>query len=172
MWSQVMDLSQLRDRCRQVLARLTIPSPFDVQVFCDQIATQRGRSIRLFPMAGGPSPCGLWVATESTDYVFYETSTSPLHRDHIVLHELSHMLCDHRPAPALDDELVHQLFPDLNASLVQRVLARSAYSAADEREAELLASLIREHVDRSGPPAEPDSADVPAAVRHAESTFQ
>jgi hypothetical protein len=172
MWSQVMDLSQLRDRCRQLLAGVTIPTPFDIHAFCDHIATQRGRPIRLFPIASGLTPCGLWAATESTDYIFYETSTSPLHRDHIVLHELSHMLCDHRPAPAMDDELAHQLFPDLNASLVQRVLARSVYSANEEREAELLASLIREHVDRSGQPDELDSADVPAAVRHAESTFQ
>jgi hypothetical protein len=172
MWSQAMDLSQLRDRCRQLLADVTMPSPFDIHEFCEQIASKRGRPIRLFPIASGLTPCGLWAATESTDYVFYETSTSPLHRDHIVLHELSHMLCDHRPAPAHDDELVDRLFPDLNASLVQRVLARSAYSAAEEREAELLASLIREHVDRSVHPAELDSADVPAAVRHAESTFQ
>lgn len=167
-----MNLSQLRERCRQLLAGITIPSPFDIHAFCDQIATQRGRSIRLYPMASGPAPCGLWVATESTDYIFYEASTSPLHRDHIVLHELSHLLCDHPPAPAQDNELAQQLFPDLNASLVRHVLARSAYSATEEREAELLASLIRERVDRDGPPADADGTDVPAAVRNAESTFQ
>lgn len=167
-----MNLSHLRDRCRRLLADITIPSPFDIDAFCDQIATQRGRRIRLHPMANEPVPCGLWIATESTDYIFYEASTSPLHRDHIVLHELSHLLCDHRPALAQDEDLAHQLFPDLAAGLVRRVLARSAYSASEEREAELLASLIREHVDRSGPPAEADGDDVPEAVRRAESTFQ
>lgn len=167
-----MDLNQLRDRCRRLLDGVTIPLPFDIHAFCDQIAAKRRRPIRSYPMDSGPSPCGLWVATESTDYIFYEASTSPLHRDHIILHELSHLLCDHPPAHALDAELAHQLFPDLNASLVQRVLARSAYSASEEREAELLASLIWERVDRSVRPAETDDTDVPAAVRNVESMFQ
>lgn len=167
-----MNLSQLRDRCRQLLAGITVPSPFDIHAFCEQIASQRGRPIRLHAMANELAPCGLWIATESVDHIFYEASTSPLHRDHIVLHELSHLLCDHRPALAQDEELSRQLFPDLNAGLVRRVLARSAYSAGEEREAELLASLIREQVDRSGPPAEADGDDVPQAVRRAESTFQ
>lgn len=165
-----MDLRQLRARCRQLLERVEIPSPFDIGAFCEHIARQRGRRIHLHPIQSGSAPCGLWVAMPSADYVFYETSTSILHRDHIILHELSHMLCEHTPAPVGDDELVHLLLPHLDAGMVRRVLARTSYSDDDEREAELLASLIRERVCRDGQPHS-GCGDVPAVVRRVESTF-
>ncbi|WP_162562076.1 ImmA/IrrE family metallo-endopeptidase [Salinispora vitiensis] len=39
--------------------------------------------------------CGLWVTTATKDYIAFERQTSPAHQDHIVLHELGHILCGH-----------------------------------------------------------------------------
>jgi hypothetical protein len=81
------------------------------------------------------------------DYVFYEHETSQLHREHIILHELGHLLCEHQPTEVIDAEVVAQLFPHLNPAVVHRVLGRTTYTAVEEQEAEMLASLVRERVE-------------------------
>lgn len=146
-----MDLRTLRKRCEARLRQLDLPLPFDVQSFCERMAVHRGRPILLYPARSDAGPFGLWVAGPSLDVVFYEEETSPLHQDHIILHELCHLLCDHQPVPLSDTELARLLCPDLDPSTVQRVLHRASYSTDEEREAELLASLIVRQT-AGGPP--------------------
>lgn len=134
----------LRRRCAARLREIDIPVPFDIGVFCERIAANRGRPIKLLPMAGLTGVCGLWVATDTADLIFYEQDTTPPHREHIVLHELSHVLCDHYPASLSLAEQAKLLLPNLDPALVQRVLGRAGYSSEEEREAEMLASLIRQ----------------------------
>jgi len=133
----------LRRRCAGRLRGLEIPVPFDLDVLTERIAARRGRPIKLVPMAGLTGVCGLWVATESVDLIFYELETTPPHREHIVLHELAHVLCDHYPVSFSLAEQAKPLLPNLNPTLVERVLGRGGYSTDEEREAEMLATLIR-----------------------------
>ena len=70
-----------------------------------------------------------------------------MHREHIILHELGHLLCEHQPTEVIDQEVVAQLFPHLNPAVVQRVLGRTTYTAIEEQEAEMLASLVRGRVE-------------------------
>lgn len=137
-----MDLKQLRRRCAARLRELDLPTPFDVRSFCDAVGDRRGRPIRLCPVTSQAGPCGLWAAGSGVDYIFYERSTSLLHQEHIILHEVSHLLCGHRPALVSDEERCRLLFPDLDNAMVQQILARTAYPDEEEQEAELLASLI------------------------------
>jgi hypothetical protein len=116
-----------------------MPVPFDASELCAAVAARRGRPIRLVPMDGLTGVCGLWVATATTDLIFYERVTTPPHQEHIILHELSHVLCDHQRAPDMAG-----LLPDLDPEMVHRVLGRAGYTSEEEREAELLASLIRQ----------------------------
>ncbi|MBA4864052.1 hypothetical protein H1V43_22375 [Streptomyces sp. PSKA54] len=74
---------------------------------------------------------------ENTDHIFVEDATSPLHRDHIVLHEISHMLLGHTPRQTLTPAFRH-----LDAELVRGVLGRTSYETEEERSAETLAGLI------------------------------
>jgi hypothetical protein len=83
------------------------------------------------------------VATAATDLICYERVTTPPHQEHIILHELGHLLCDHRASAALAAQ-VERLLPSLDPEMVRRVLGRAGYSCAEEREAELLATLIRQ----------------------------
>lgn len=131
----------LRRRCEARLREFRVPDPFDLDEFCAEIADRRGRPLILRPVPGlsADAPCGLWVGTERADHVFYDPGTSPLHAEHIVLHELSHILCGHSGA----DAAIGRLFPDLDPGSVRRVLGRVAYTDGQEREAEMLASLIR-----------------------------
>lgn len=139
-----MDLKDVRRRCEQRLRSLDPPTPFDVQTFSQRLAAQRGRPIILRPIASHAGPWGLWAATQSADIIFYEEHTSRLHQEHIILHELSHLLCGHTPLPVTEPSGLDALFPDLSAETIQSVLRRAAYSEADECEAEVLASLILE----------------------------
>ncbi len=140
----------LRTRCEARLRALDLPVPVSAHAFCDLLAARRGRPIRLQPITSRSGPCGLWVATATTDYIFYEQETSRMHQEHIILHEACHILCTHHSTPIAEAELPRLLFPDLCPETVRRVLQRASYSTRDEREAELLASLILERVTRTG----------------------
>lgn len=131
---------RLHRRCLARLRDLPLPAPFDVHELCERVAARRGRPIRLLPVAGLTGVCGLWIATDTSDLICYERDTTRPHQDHIILHELSHVLCDHYPVSLSGTAL----FPDLDPGMVRAVLGRAGYSSDEEREAETLASLIRQ----------------------------
>jgi hypothetical protein len=153
-----------RPRARGLADQLALPSPFDAHALCRDIAAQRSRPIVLAPMPlAAVGPCGLWLATDAADYICYERNTSPFHQDHIVLHEVGHILCGHDGAERLDVTL-GGLFPDLAADTLRIMLARQhrGYLPAHETEAELFAYAILERAGRSRPEhartgADPDS---------------
>ncbi|WP_245378993.1 hypothetical protein [Kibdelosporangium banguiense] len=148
-----MDFKAVRRRCAKVARDLPLPRPFDVRVLCRRVAGQRGRPITLMPMYGGDSGVlGLWVAAESADMIFYEQNTTVPHQEHIILHELSHLLCDHYPAQLSTAEHMRMLMPDLDPQMVQRILGRTTYLAVEEQEAELLATLIQQRAQREAAP--------------------
>jgi hypothetical protein len=131
---------RLRRRCLARLRDLPLPEPFDVHALCQEVAERRGRPIRLVPTAGITGVCGLWIATDTMDLICYEIDTTRPHQEHIILHELSHVLCEHYPV-----ELpTRTLLPNLDPAMVRAVLGRAGYSTDEEREAETLASLIRQ----------------------------
>lgn len=130
----------MRQRCEALVRELRIPDPFTVSEFCDSLGESRGRRIHLVPHnldAEGPS--GLWVGTSSVDYIFYQKDTSPLHRVHIILHEVGHILCDHDAQPSAG---LTNLVGGADDKLVRRLLARAHGSSGEEREAEFIAYLI------------------------------
>jgi hypothetical protein len=128
-----------------VLAGIPIPRPFSVESFVAQVASSRGRPIHLHTVphhATADKPCGVWLATDDEDHIFFEEQTSRLHQEHIILHEIGHMLGGHKvlaPKESLDAQ---ELFPDLQPQLVRQLLGRVRYDDSQEEEAEMLASLI------------------------------
>ncbi|WP_280669268.1 MULTISPECIES: ParH-like protein [unclassified Kitasatospora] len=129
------------------------------------MAEQRGRPIELLPISWKPGiPCGLLVATGSADYIVYASDTSPLHRQHILLHEVAHLLCGHADEA---DTASGELMPHLSADLVRRVLGRTVYSEPQEQEAELLASMIMNRAVWANSAAEPEPELEPGAARGA-----
>jgi hypothetical protein len=57
------------------------------------------------------------------------------HQTHIALHELAHMLLNHRGATQVRERLVNLLVPDADPQLAQLVPGRSMYTAEEERDA-------------------------------------
>jgi hypothetical protein len=131
-----------KGRHAAIVRELDMPVPFDLGQFVAGLERQRRRPIRLRPFSSGPGvPCGLWIGTAEADYVYHEAGTTPFHATHIALHELAHMLLGHLHTAAWE-QLIGLLAPDVDQALIQLILGRSAYSTAEERDAETLASLI------------------------------
>ncbi|GAB3965579.1 hypothetical protein [Streptomyces sparsus] len=168
-----------RARCEAAADALDIPRPFDLDVLCERIAADRGRPLRLVPLEGAPDgnlPCGVWVATSSTDVIFYEPATSGVHKLQIVLHELAHLLLGHgapdaeRPAYAVrllddvasaahrDSDAHRDDENDLDLDQLLHVLGRTSYTDGEERDAELLATILSERALRGEAPSTSDQA--------------
>jgi hypothetical protein len=147
-------LGSAQRRCAAIVRELDIPEPFDLGQFMAKLVLQRERLIFLQPFTSGPGiPCGLWVGTAEADYIFHEEGTTPFHKTHIVLHEIAHMLLDHRGGLIACDKLARLLAPDVDPGLVRLILGRTAYTTAEEQEAETLASLILEQGSAAPSPA-------------------
>ncbi|WP_069811740.1 hypothetical protein [Streptomyces sp. TP-A0874] len=134
---------------------MPLPHPFDMAAFLELLSRQRQRPIELMPFTDRTeSPCGLLVSTERVDYILYSADTTPLHQQHILLHEVAHLLCAHRDPGR--GEFTGVVLPNLDSALVRRVLGRTVYTDPQEQEAELVASLILARIVRE------DRAPVPA----------
>lgn len=155
--------SDFRARCDAILDGLPLDrsAPVTVEALCAAIERRHGRRLRLSPLpprAGAAAGvCGVWVGLGDTDHVFYEESTNAVHQRHIILHELAHLLLDHTSRPQGDGlgPGLAALFPGLDPAMVRRLLARGRtdYTELQERQAELLATLIHA---RSAAPAPHD----------------
>ncbi|MEU8262970.1 hypothetical protein AB0C02_20360 [Micromonospora sp. NPDC048999] len=136
-------LYRLRKRCDQLLAALEMPEPFDIRRLCEILGERRGRPIHLVPISlPAHTVCGMFVPTGDFDAIFFEQNTSPLHQMLIIGHELGHLIAGHRTTEVMDPDASRLLLPDLDPELVQRCLGRSNYAAAEEREAEMIGSLL------------------------------
>jgi hypothetical protein len=134
----------LRKHCKKILRALGIRPPLQVHELCILLGDYRGRPIRLVPYSlPVPGPLGLWIATDAADYIFYQRETSPAHQDHIILHEVGHILADHTSDES-DREVWQVMMPDLSYDVINRALRRTSYEEEREREAELVATIILE----------------------------
>ncbi|GGK21989.1 hypothetical protein GCM10010124_13100 [Pilimelia terevasa] len=154
---------RLRRRCAARLRALPLHGLDSTEALCRRLSVQRGRPIVLSPMPSDGAVCGLWLALDTTDLVFYDQASTGAHRAHIIAHELSHIICGHRSAEPLDAGTAAHLFPDLDPALVRGMLRRAAYSTVQEREAEITASLLLHLLHAAPAPADGSAADPTAA---------
>lgn len=138
---------RLRPLCERRLGGIPVPVPFSLTAFANCVARRRERSIRVLSLPGldgSDALSGAWVATDAVDYILVDADASPWHRDLIGLHEMAHLLCDHRADGRLPAE-VSVLLPRQGGNAVPVQLRPDhAYTRAEEREADLMASLILE----------------------------
>lgn len=165
-------LYRLRKRCERIVAELEVPEPFDIQTLCDALGERRGRPIHLVPIKlPAQTVCGMCVPTGDFDAIFFEQDTSPLHQQLIIGHELGHLLAGHQATEVLDADASRLLLPDLDPQLVQRSLGRSNYAATEEREAEMIGSLLLrrlrgERGDMDDEPLDGQDAELYGRLRH------
>ncbi|MET8427835.1 hypothetical protein [Nocardia sp. NPDC004860] len=130
-----------------------IPYPWDTREYVARVAEHRGRPITLCPIDPGAlsgSGCGTgsgaWIARENDDVIMYGAETD-WHADHIIAHELGHMLLGHGndgggSTQDATDLPLDKLMPSLSLSAIQSVLRRRDYSTDRERDAETFADLV------------------------------
>lgn len=150
----------LRRRCERLLDdnAIVVPSPFDRHALAAVIARHRGRPVKVREL---PVPVradqhsGVWVHTTTQDLIFVDPTRSPWEQDHITAHEVGHMLWNHE---ASDVDLGEILLPDLDMSVVRAMLGRHDFSTEQEREAEMMATVIIDRAART-PAAAPSPID-------------
>jgi hypothetical protein len=153
---------QLRRRCKQELRALDVQPPLQVEALCRALGERRARPIHLVPYSlPVPGPFGVWIATGTSDFIVYQRETTKSHQDHIILHEVGHILADH-DSDAGDEELWGLMMPDIAPEAIRRALRRTSYDQEHEQEAELVATIILEWasvLNRVAPPR-PTNASV------------
>lgn len=127
------------------LAELNLPHATSIRDLRDEISRRTGRTVMLEPREQAPKVCGACAVTESALYVFYDPRTSPLHQDHIIAHEFSHLLLGHHETRSLS-ALTSTLITTLDPAAVQMMLGRTNYDEAEERDTERLASMLQRRI--------------------------
>jgi hypothetical protein len=137
-------------RCQAAIRSLSIPRPPDMNTIRVTVENRRGRPLMLTAAAMAPACNGMWIATESIDYILYEQDTTPDNQLQIISHEIGHMVLDHQGIPLTSSEMGRLFFPDLDSAMVAATLAQSVssavYSPTEELEAETFALLLLERV--------------------------
>ncbi|GAA3580014.1 hypothetical protein GCM10022222_76000 [Amycolatopsis ultiminotia] len=156
--------TRARRRVRGLLREVPPPRPWSMNDWIDRLERHRGRDIDLLAVRYAPGrPSGAWQRHDSYDLVAYAAGTSTLHQDHIIAHEIAHLLCEHRGECVLSEAEAARLAPDLSAHLLSHLLTRVT-TDSDEYEAELMAVLLMSAATADEAPLRP-GASGPAADR-------
>jgi hypothetical protein len=126
---------------------------FTIGGFAHWIAAQNGRPIELHRLSLPADMFGAWIPGRHADHIFYDDGPFPFHCTHILLHELSHVLLNHRPQ-RLNAEVADALEQTLTTSAgaqgldhqlqdLPGLLRTLRYTDQQELEAETLSGLIQ-----------------------------
>lgn len=78
------------------MMRELVPSPWDLDVFIDQLAEHRGRKIMVIVRVMPEDLTGVWMRTLAADYIFVTATTDPALHLSIIAHEIAHMILGHQ----------------------------------------------------------------------------
>ncbi|MDI3403845.1 hypothetical protein [Streptomyces cavernicola] len=70
-------------------------------MLCQEMARLGGRPLTLHPVDLPEFPFGMWIDDGRGDRILYRSSATGYHRDHIVLHEICHLLVAREQHPAV-----------------------------------------------------------------------
>lgn len=125
-----------------------VPEPWGIDELCERLAEKRGRELVVYPADLPALPFGLWYDDGKRDYVIYRTGIQGYHRDHIILHEICHMLARHN---AVERPLDGGEGSDADVvSLLVENAMRNRFNSSQEEIAEMFASKVLKLVRQSG----------------------
>lgn len=144
------------DGVQRVVHALPFRRPWSIEGFLGDVGIRLGRLITVETLPDGVDReiTGLWVPTATRDVIYVSRRATGRYREHIICHEVAHILLAHRAGGHADflehlAENVRRIAPDLPDYLIRR-LARSQVCFARsgsalhpvEAEAEYVATLI------------------------------
>jgi len=155
------EIRRLLRHCESRFAEWRLPASSTIATVTQELSRRRGRPLHLIPLAlGADQPSGLSLTLSTMDVIVYEAETSRTHQEHIIAHELAHIMCGHTGINSIDENVARLIFPNLDPGLVRDMLNRAGYGDEHELEAEIMASVILRRMnarpERTGPvpPAE------------------
>jgi hypothetical protein len=155
-----MDMDNLDVHVAAALQGVTVPVPFDVDLFCRGLSAARGRSIVLVPVYTRQihrDLCLPWFTADDTDYVLFEQDSATPRRVRRALHAVGHLLLEHRGTPMPTERLAAEAAPGVDVVRLRKVLGDSVFVVGPKAEAEADAFawqvLHRGGIDDMGRPA-------------------
>ena len=117
-----------------------------------------------------PGPFGVWFETDDFDVIVFQQETTKAHQDHIILHEVGHIVANHGGDSTSEEN--SEILPQVPIDSVRRRLRRTCYDVRNEYEAEVIASLIGTDFGLLRPPlVEKPAASPSAAMSRVESAM-
>jgi hypothetical protein len=124
-----------------------VPKPWRIDELCERLAEQRGRELVLCRVDLPALPFALWYDDGDRDYVIYRAGIRGYYRDHIILHEICHILAEHN---TVERSALHEnTDADIVSLLVENAM-RNEFNSVQEEIAEMFASKVLEQARRSG----------------------
>jgi hypothetical protein len=127
---------------------------YSVTKLVARVENLRHRPTALIPYAiPGPKKYGWWITSSICEFIFYERHTVHVHQQHIISHELSHILLGHKTT-TLDDDHARLLLASQSLSVITAdpdLLMRELsglHELEREAEAEALATLLQTELIR------------------------
>lgn len=145
-------MTSMEARLGDATRTVPLPGPWDVNEYLARVAAHRGRSISLRPVPAdvlaenGCRGAGLWVARRYDDMIVFDSGATGRNADHIILHEVGHMLLGHGPSDIAEDPPAVTLAPALAALLPavagQHVLGPEEFGPENEQHAQVFADMM------------------------------
>ncbi|HLS79098.1 MAG TPA: hypothetical protein VK083_20155 [Nocardia sp.] len=146
-------MTSMEARLGDATRTVPLPDPWDVNDYLARVAAHRGRSISIRPVPAdmlaeiGCRGAGLWVARRYDDMIVYDSEATGRNADHIILHEVGHMLLGHGPDAADLDAPSAGALPAALAALLpavagQHVLGHNEFGPENEQHAQVFADMM------------------------------
>ncbi len=131
-------------RCDDLLHGLVVPQPFALADFVAGLARRRGRPLVVRALRTRRVEArAVWCRGARTDHILISSSRPRLHREHLVLHGIGHMLFGHVGGPAVGAGLT-QVLGEADAARLSRLGRRAVYTLDEEWQAEVFATRVRQ----------------------------
>lgn len=126
-----------------------VPEPFSLDDLVRQLERRNGRPVVLTPVsvpADGVTVCGKCLRFSHYDHVFYAETLSPLHGTHNAVHEIAHLILEHRAVAPLAwsalDPGQHGDSDGVEAVMASLGVTGAGYAETAEHEADAMAAVL------------------------------
>lgn len=142
-------MDDLRTEALKTFESLHLPPRLSLELLIGYVESVRARPMKIIETTklSGKKICGLWIPRDDVDVVYHSLTRGRLHRQQMILHEISHMLLRHDKVRETAWQGIN-VFREISGQTVEKALARSDFRGdleiMAEHLADLLASAIRD----------------------------
>lgn len=141
--SVTWDRQQVR-RCDEVLKKIPVPTPFDLERFRQSVERARKRPLAVTAVPTRfPKPHAMWCRGATVDHILVGSSWPREHYEHLALHGIGHMIFDHAGDLAVTQP-IRDVLSKADLAWLRRYLARVVYTPEEEYQAEVFATRVRQ----------------------------